>query len=103
MVIADHALFDLAELVIGVEIDVCFDILERGVKRYGFACNCDSVGEALFAVERFGLVKVVRTVDEVVYAHEQVVGVVWLFKKARCILVKLSLENFAVAFGNGCV
>ena len=59
VVIADNALFDLTELVVRVEVPVCFDVLERRIKRYGLTCNGDAVGEALFAVERLGLVKVI--------------------------------------------
>ena len=87
MVITDNTFFDLTELVVRIEVDVCFDVLEWRVKRYGFACDRDAVGEALFTVERLGFVKVVRTVDEVVDAHEQVVGVIRRFKEARRVLV----------------
>ena len=79
MVIADNTLFDLAEFVVRIEADICFDVFERRVKRYGFACNRDAVGEAFFAVERLGFVKVVGAVDKMVHAHEQAVGVIRRF------------------------
>ena len=87
MIVADDTLFNLAEFVVRVEVNVGFDVLERRIKRYGFACDRDAVGEALFAVERLGFVKVVGTVDEVVDAHKQAVCVVRCFKEARRVLV----------------
>ena len=101
MVVATDALFDLMKFVVGVEIDIGFDIFVWCVKRYGFTCNGDAVGETIFAVKRFGLVKVVRTVDKVVHAHEQVVCIVRLFEKARRVLVQLRFEDLAVTFRNG--
>ena len=59
VVIAEHALFDLTEFIIRVEIYVGFDVLERYVNRHCFACDGDAVRKALFAVERFGFVQIV--------------------------------------------
>ena len=101
VIVAADALFDLMEFVIRIEIDVGFDVFEWCVKRYGFACDGDAVGEAIFTVERFCFVKVVRTVDKMVHAHEQVVCVVGLFEEARRVLVQLRFEYLTVAFGNG--
>ena len=97
VVIAEYALFDLTEFVIRVEVFVGFDKLERCVKRCGFACNRDAVHKAFFAVERFSLVQVVRTVDKVIDPHQQIVGVVRGFEEAWRVLVQLRHEDVAVA------
>ena len=100
VVVANNAFFDLAQFVVGVEVYIGFDVLERRVKGNGFASHCDAVGEALFSVERLCLVQVVGTMDEVVDSHEQVVCVVRFFEEAGRVLVQLRHEDFAVAVRN---
>ena len=69
VVIAEHAMLDLTEFVIRMEIPVRFNELERSVKRHGFTCDRDAVSEALFVVEWFGFVQVVGTVNKVIHSH----------------------------------